>query len=115
MDNYIATGDRVVHNAPATVASGQGVLVGDIFGVAIAAAASGAPVALQVTGVVRLLKAAGTINPGVRVFWDNSAGRVTTTATGNRPIGFHNGRVANAGSAGDPIEVLLTPAPIATA
>jgi hypothetical protein len=68
---------------------------------------------LQVTGVIELLKAAGTIAPGARVFWDAAAGRVTTTAIGNRCNGHHVGEVANDGSAGAPIRVLLgSPNPI---
>lgn len=116
MRNYIQDGDRITVVAPSALSAGDGVVVGDLFGVALTAAESGALVVIQITGVVRLAKAAGTINPGVRVFWQTSGGgRVTTTATGNRPIGFHVGRTANSGADGAAIEVLLTPAPIATA
>ena len=34
---------------------------------------------IQTEGVVTLPKAPGAINEGVRVFWDNTAGNVTTT------------------------------------
>lgn len=105
--NQVAQGDIITMAAPATVVSGQGVLVGDLFGVALDNASSGADVALAVRGVWSLPKAAGSINPGVRVFWDNTAGRVTTTATSNRCIGWHAGKVANAGGDGTGIDVLF--------
>jgi predicted RecA/RadA family phage recombinase len=108
MRNFIQPGNNVTLLAPTGgVVSGQGVLIGDLFGVALADAAAGARVALQVTGVVEMLKAAGTIAPGARVFWDAAAGRVTTTVTGNRCIGHHVGETANDGAAGAPIRVLL--------
>lgn len=115
MRNYIQDGDRITITAGATITSGQVVLFGDVVGVAMHGAASGEAVTLVVEGVVRLRKASGTINPGVRVFWDNTASRVTTTPTGNRPLGFHAGRAANSGADNTDIEVLLKPSPIATA
>lgn len=88
MRNFVREGDTVLVTAPANVTSGQGVLVGNLFGVATGAAASGSTVEIVVEGVVELPKATGVaINEGVRVFWDNAAGNVTTTATGNMCIG----------------------------
>lgn len=88
MKTYIQRGEAVTVTAPANVTSGQGVLVGALFGVALVDAASGASVDIQIEGVVTLPKASGAINEGVRVFWDNSAGNVTTTATSNFCIGW---------------------------
>ncbi len=89
MKTFVQPGDIVTVTAPAAVVSGQGVLVGLLFGAAVRAAASGAPVDIVVEGVVTLPKATGTaINEGVRVFWDNAAGNVTTTATSNNCIGW---------------------------
>lgn len=110
MRNYVQAGDVMTVAAPANVSAGAGVIVGGLFGVALSDALSGALVQINTTGVVTLLKAAGTINPGVRVFWDNAASRVTTTAAGNFCIGFHAGTVANSGAAGTDILVLLRPA-----
>jgi len=109
MQNFVQSGDAITMLAPATVVAGAGVLVGALFGVAMSDAASGAPVVLQTTGVVTLAKAAGTINPGVRLFWDDSAKRVTTTVTSAFPVGYHVGTVANSAAAGEPITVLLRP------
>jgi predicted RecA/RadA family phage recombinase len=87
--NKVGETDVITVAAPANVASGQGVLVGLLFGVAIHAAASGANLAMMTEGVFRLPKATGVaINEGVRVFWDNAAGNVTTTTTSNNCIGW---------------------------
>jgi len=107
MRNFVQKGEAITVAAPANVVSGQGVLVGDLFGVAITAASSGALVEIQTEGVVSLPKAAGSIGAGVRVFWDNSGGRVTTTAGANRCIGWHIGTTANAAADGTPLLVKL--------
>jgi predicted RecA/RadA family phage recombinase len=86
--NKVGDSDVITVTAPATVASGAGVLVGLMFGVAVHSAASGAPVAIMTEGVFRLPKASGAINEGVRVFWDNTNGNVTTTTTSNNCIGW---------------------------
>lgn len=88
MKTYIQAGSVVSVTAPATVVSGQGVLVGLLFGVAMNDATSGATVEIETAGVVTLPKATGAISEGVRVFWDNSAGNVTTTTTSNTCIGW---------------------------
>jgi predicted RecA/RadA family phage recombinase len=114
MRNYIHGPDRITITAGGTIASGAGVLFGDLFGVALHGATSGQSLTLQLMGRVRLNKATGTINPGVLVYWDNTNARVTTTASGNRPIGFHAGAAANTGAQDTAIEVMLTPAPLTT-
>ena len=114
MKNYVQPAEVITITAAGTVTAGSGVLFGDLVGVALHGATSGQDLTLVIRGVVTLAKAAGTINPGVMLYWDNSTGRATTTASGNRPIGFHAGKVANAGSAGDPILVLLQPTIVAT-
>jgi predicted RecA/RadA family phage recombinase len=89
MRNFVKEGDVVTMTAPRAVVAGDGMLVGLLFGVATGAAASGAVVEAVVEGVVTLPKVTGTaINEGVRVFWDNSAFNVTTTATSNNCIGW---------------------------
>lgn len=114
MLNFTQGDDRLTITAGGTVASGAGVLFGQLFGVALHSATSGQPLTLVLRGVVTLAKAAGSIDPGVLLYWDNAAGRATTTASGNRPIGYHAGLAANAGAAGADILVLLAPAPIVT-
>jgi len=88
MRNYIQPGETVTLNAPYAVTSGQGLLVGTLFGVAKGDAANGAQVEAKTTGVVDLTALGtdtGTV--GSRVYWDNTNRRCTVTATGNTLIG----------------------------
>lgn len=81
-------GDKLVVAAPYGVASGDGALVGSLFGVAQAAAETGANVALQLTGVVQLTKVGSQAwTVGAKVYWDDSNKRCTTAASGNTLIG----------------------------
>ena len=87
MLNYVAPGGAITIPAPALVASGAGVLVGTIFGVANNAAASGADLVLAVTGIFDLPKATGAVTLGAALYWDDAAKKVTATASGNTRIG----------------------------
>lgn len=100
MKNYVQDANRIQVAAPAALTSGDGALVGALFGVAITDAESGADVVLQTTGVVTLTKApsqAWTV--GVRVYWDDTNKRVTSASSGNTLIGVATAAVA--GGAGD--------------
>ena len=83
MRNYIQPGNSITLTVPYDVASGGGLLVGTIFGVA-----SGETVETCLVGVVDLAKAdAEAWNPGDKVHWDD-ANRVATTAeAGNTLVG----------------------------
>lgn len=88
MKNYLEQGEIAVVVAPATVASGDFVVVGDLFGVAQVDAASGANVPIVREGVFTLPKATGTAwTAGDKLYWDSSAGKFTKTASTNRAIG----------------------------
>lgn len=88
MKNWIQPGDTITVAAPTGGAnSGDGVLIGSLFGVATASAAEGADLELRLTGVVELPKAAGAVTQGAKVYWDDTNRNVTTTATGNTLIG----------------------------
>lgn len=88
MKNFIQTGDNLTLAAPYDVHSGDGVLVGAIFGVAAIDAASGADVTIATRGAFTLPKVAtDVIAIGDPVFWDSAAKLVTTTASGNTRIG----------------------------
>lgn len=79
MKNYLQAGDVVTVAAPATVSSGDGVLVGTLFGIAATDAASGAPVEIKTTGVFTLPKTseqAWTV--GAAIYWD-AGNKVATT------------------------------------
>jgi predicted RecA/RadA family phage recombinase len=88
MRNYVQIGDLIPITAPAAVVSGQGLLVGAMFGVCTKSAASGELVTLQTLGVVDLPKAA-TITPaqGALLYWDDTAKAVTSTVGSNTKIG----------------------------
>lgn len=80
MKNFIQPGEVVGVTAPATVASGAGVLVGSLFGVATAGAASGAPVEIATRGVFDIAKvSAQAWTEGARIYWI-AADNVATTA-----------------------------------
>ncbi len=92
MKNYVMSGNTLPLTAPANVVSGQGVLIGSIFGVAKANAASGQPVELVTTGVFTMPRATGASTAwavGDRLYWDNGAGVVTKNAASgaNKLIG----------------------------
>jgi predicted RecA/RadA family phage recombinase len=90
------SGDNLTVNAPRNVASGDGVKVGLIFGIASTTALNGKPVAISCEGVYNIAKHAGdTFAVGDAVYWDDTAHNATSTATANTKIG-----VATAAAAG---------------
>lgn len=95
MKNWIQPGDIVTMVATAAVNSGDGLIVGTLFGVAMSTAAIDTDVEIAVTGVVVLPKAIGAITQGAKVYWDNTAKNITTTATANTLIGCVLVAVAN--------------------
>lgn len=95
MKNFVQMGDTITATAPAAVASGAGVLVGSLFGVASAAAESGADVELKTTGVFEMPKTSAlAISVGDLIYWDNSAKVVNKTNT-NKLIGVAVSAAAN--------------------
>jgi len=100
MKTYVQPGNTITLTAPYAVASGDGLLVGSIFGVAVGTAALGETVEAALVGVYEMKKAASQAwTVGVRVYWDNTAKACTTTASGNTLIGAATEVVA--GGAGD--------------
>jgi predicted RecA/RadA family phage recombinase len=88
MKNYIQPGNTITLTAPYDVNSGDGLLVGSIFGVATGGALSGATVEAALVGVFDLTKVGSQAwSPGDRVYWDNTGKQVTKTASGNTLIG----------------------------
>lgn len=89
MNNFIQAGNVITLPAPYAVSSGNGLLVGAIFGVATGSASSGAEVEAWVgSGVVRLTAlGTDTGSVGTKVYWDNTNRRVTVTSTSNTFIG----------------------------
>jgi predicted RecA/RadA family phage recombinase len=88
MRNFVHQGATVVAPAPYALASGQGAQVGQLFGVAVNSADSGADVALNLAGVFDLTKIGSQAwTVGALIYWDDVNKRCTTVATGNLLIG----------------------------
>lgn len=90
MKNHIQKGDVITVPAPAGgMASGEGAIIGNIFGIAAYAAAVGEPVALATIGVYQLPKATDAVlTVGARVAWDNTAKNINLPGTGRFPVGI---------------------------
>jgi predicted RecA/RadA family phage recombinase len=87
--NYVQPGETVTLTCPAGgISSGQGLVVGNVFGIAAYDALESAGVEVQLVGVWTLPKAAGVINEGAGVWWDDSAKAVkNASSAGLFPIG----------------------------
>lgn len=89
MKNYIQRGENLTLTAPADVNSGEGVLVGAMFGVAAGTAKSGDDVTLVRKGVFQLKKlAAQAWTVGAKIYWNKTDNHCTTVASGNTLIGY---------------------------
>jgi predicted RecA/RadA family phage recombinase len=88
MKNYIQPGHVITLAAPYDVRSGDGLLVGAIFGVATHDGLEGSEIETQLTGVVEINKVSGQAwSAGDKVYWDNTNRRTTSVATDNVLIG----------------------------
>ena len=102
MKNYVQPGKTITLTAPYAVTSGDGLLVGSIFGVATGTAALGEAVEAALVGVYDLKKVASQAwAAGDKIYWDNTAKNTTKTLTSNTLIGVAIEAVA--GGAGDTI------------
>ena len=100
MKNYVQPGNTITLTAPYAVTSGDGLLVGSIFGVAAGTAALGDPVETALEGVYDLKKVASQAwAVGDKIYWDNTARQTTKVTTSNTLIGVATEVVA--GGAGD--------------
>lgn len=96
MKNFIQPGGVLTVPAPANVQSGDGVLVGSIFGIAAYAALAGADVEIKTEGVFEMKKTSAlAVSIGDKVYWDNAAKEVNKTASGNTLIGAATSVAAN--------------------
>lgn len=88
MRNYVQPGRMLTLAAPYAVASGDGLLVGAIFGIASGAAALGEPVEACLVGVFDLKKTPSQAwAVGDKIYWDNAAKETTKTVGTNTLIG----------------------------
>lgn len=95
MKNYIQPGDVIPLTMAGTVKSGDGILVGTIFGIAATNGIAADVVNCATTGVFELPKATGALTQGQALFWDNTAKKVTGTAASNKLIGAAINAVAS--------------------
>jgi len=88
MKNYIQEGKTITVTAPATVTSGQLVVVGSIVRVAAFDAESGADVEVATRGVFELPKiTTDVIAQGDKLYWDSAQAKLTKTpGTGSKPL-----------------------------
>ncbi len=101
MRNYVQPGNIITVIAPVDVASGDGVLVGSIFGIAGISAPAGTEVEIDLVGVYDLAKtSAQAWTQGAAVYWDAANKVVTTTAAGNTKIGVATLPAANPSAIG---------------
>lgn len=101
MKNYVQTGSNVTLTAPYALSSGDGALVGALFGVAATDAANGADVVLVTEGVFDLAKASAQAwTVGTAIYWDDSDKECTTTSTDNTKIGVALVAAANPSATG---------------
>lgn len=88
MKNFIQPGATITVTAPYAVSSGQGVKVGSLFGVAVYSAAQGVPVEIKREGVFDVTAVTADVAAqGAKVYWDDTARKITITATNNTVVG----------------------------
>lgn len=90
--------------------SGQGVLVGSIFGVCLLTKASGEEGPVQLVGIATLPKATGAAwTQGQRLFWDDTNKQVDNTSTLDFCIGCAAVAAGTADTTGDVLLMRSTP------
>lgn len=90
MKNFVQEGRTVTATAAADISGGAGMLTGSLFGVACHDALNGADVEIQVDGVFDMDKdtsAGSAVTAFGKVYWNDTAKKVTGDATGNTLIG----------------------------
>lgn len=105
MKNYVQPDDSLDIVAPVGgVTSGQGLLIGSIFGVVSADAAAGDPSVIRVRGVFSLPKAAVTITAWEKLYWDSTNEVLTNVPASNKYVGI---AVEDAGNSAAEAKILL--------
>ncbi len=89
MRNYVQPGVSITVTAAAAASSGDGVKVGNLFGIASGDAGIGEKLVITTQGVFDMPKvSANTFDVGALVYWDDTAKVVTSTAGGNTRVGL---------------------------
>lgn len=101
MKNFVQDGEVITLPAPYDVASGAGLLVGTIVGIATNTALSGADVEVQTCGVFDVAKvSAQAWTVGATIYWDNAAKNFTTVSSANTKAGVAVAVAANPSAVG---------------
>ena len=96
MKTYVQPGNTVTLEAPYDVVSGDGMLVGAIFGIASHDAATAEPTETLLVGIVDIVKVGSEAwVPGDKIYWDNANRHTTKSATDNTLIGTAMSAVGN--------------------
>jgi predicted RecA/RadA family phage recombinase len=106
MKTFIQNGDLITVTAPpGGIASGAGIIVGSLFGVAAFTAAEGGSIEIATTGVYEQPKdSLAVIAVSDRVSWDDTAKQIKLPAVGLYPVGI---ATEAAGSGGATVKVRL--------
>ncbi len=108
MKNYVQEGKVIdfTEGGTADVKSGDVVVMGTMCGVAAVDIPKNGTGSVYVEGVFEIAKAAEDIAQGAFLYYDESAKKLTTTATDNVPFGF---AVKAAGAAAEKVYAKLWP------
>jgi len=88
MKNFLSQGNTLTFTAAAAYSSGDGVLLGSIFGVAAGDIANGDDGVLNLVGTYQLVKTASQAwTVGAAIYWDDGNSECTTVAEDNVLIG----------------------------
>jgi predicted RecA/RadA family phage recombinase len=102
MQNYLGDGDQIEFCAPAPLVTGQGLLLGAMFGVVLASVAEGQPGILSLKGIYQLPKNASEVwTVGEGLYWDNTNMYLTVTSADNTRVGVATAVTVNPSSVGN--------------
>lgn len=104
MASYVQDGCLLDYTPSAAVAAGEVVVLNDLVTVAPRPIAANALGVVARDGSHSLPKATGAIGQGAIVYWDATAGNVTTTSSGNKRAGK---AAAAAASADTSVQVII--------
>lgn len=101
MKNFVQEGDVMEFAAPYDRLSGEGALIGAMFGVATVDVLNTVRANFLIKGVVTLKKtSAQAWTEGALIYWDNTAKEATTVSTSNTRIGCAAAAAANPSATG---------------
>lgn len=106
MKKYLGSGDRFNHTVTASISSGEGLLIGHLFGVALSDGAIDDLVAFVRSGIVEIAKlTSDDVSKGDKLYWDPGNTRVTLTNSGAlKCVGV---ATADAGTSADTVEMVI--------